>query len=71
VPEAISEWKPERAPQATVMNTNGKRGPTGATGPPVGEEANWVSAGICIVGRTMAMPTARRSIVPIFINVER
>src|ERR687894_652863 len=38
VPEAISAWKPESAPQATVMNTNGKRGPTGATGPPVGEE---------------------------------
>ena len=26
VPELIREWKPEQAPQATVMNRNGKRG---------------------------------------------
>jgi hypothetical protein len=32
VPEAISEWKPESAPQAIVMNTNGNSAPakTGA-----------------------------------------
>src|SRR3954468_22179624 len=27
VPEAISEWNPETAPQAIVMQTNGKTGP--------------------------------------------
>src|SRR5215211_310881 len=32
VPEATSEWNPERAPQAMVMNTNGKSAPA-KTGP--------------------------------------
>ena len=32
VPEAISAWNPETAPQAIVMKTNGNRLP-GTTGP--------------------------------------
>ena len=32
VPEEISEWKPETAPQAIVMNRNGKSAPE-KTGP--------------------------------------
>jgi hypothetical protein len=71
VPEAMSEWKPESAPQATVMNTNGKRGPTGDTGPPDGEKANSVRRGFCIAGRVRAIPAARRTMVPIFMNLER
>jgi hypothetical protein len=43
VPEAISEWKPEIAPHAIVMNTNGKTLP-----PKIGPvpSMNCVSAGI-------------------------
>ena len=37
VPEAISAWKPEIAPQAIVMKTNGKSGP-GTIGPPPCDE---------------------------------
>ena len=33
VPDAISEWNPEIAPQAMVMNMNGKSWP-GMIGPP-------------------------------------
>src|SRR5688572_16913767 len=69
VPEATSEWKPDRAPQAMVIKTNGNRAPA-KTGPwPL--NANSVNWGICIGGRVMAMPTARRAMVPIFMNVER
>ena len=42
VPEAISEWKPDSAPQAIVMKTNGNSAPA-KTGPsPL--EANSVTA---------------------------
>jgi hypothetical protein len=69
VPEAMSEWNPERAPQAMVMKTKGKSGPA-KTGPsPV--EANSVTLGICIAGSVMAMPMASSNMVPIFIKVER
>ena len=47
VPDAISAWKPEIAPQAIVMNTNGKSVP-GMIGPP--PPANCVTAGICSSG---------------------
>ncbi len=69
VPEATSAWKPESAPQAMVMNTNGNRGPA-KTGP-VPVKANSVARGIWIGGRVIAMPTASRAIVPIFMKVER
>jgi hypothetical protein len=69
VPEAISEWNPERAPQAMIMKTNGKSEPA-KTGPwPL--KANSVNLGMCIGGSVKAMPTASRSMVPIFMKVER
>ena len=37
VPEPISAWKPEIAPQAMVMKTNGNSGP-GMIGPPPADE---------------------------------
>ncbi len=68
VPEAISEWKPEIAPQAMVMNTNGNSAP-----PKIGPvpSMNWVSAGICTSGRRITMATASAITVPIFMKVER
>src|SRR5215217_6034610 len=69
VPEAISEWNPESAPQAMVIKTNGKSAPA-KTGPwPL--KANSVNLGMCIGGSVKAMPTASRSMVPIFMKVER
>ena len=51
------------------MNTNGKSEPA-KTGPwPL--KANSVKRGICIGGKVMAMPTASRAMVPIFMKVER
>jgi hypothetical protein len=48
VPEAIREWKPESAPQAMVMNTNGNSEPAN-TGPwPL--NAKSVNAGIFRTG---------------------
>ena len=55
-------WNPDIAPQAIVMNTNGKAGP-GMTGPP---PRNCENAGISSVGLTMMTPSARNRIVPIF-----
>ena len=43
VPDAISAWKPEIAPQAMVMKAKGKSGP-GMIGPP--PPVNWLNAGI-------------------------
>jgi hypothetical protein len=34
-------------------------------------KANSVARGICMTGSVTAMPTARRAMVPIFMNVER
>ena len=48
--EQISAWKPEIAPQAIVMNTNGKSVP-GTIGPAPAREPP-LSAGILISGRT-------------------
>ncbi len=69
VPEAISAWKPDRAPQAIVMNTNGNSAPA-KTGPSP-EEANLVTASFFIVGSVTRMPTASSMIVPIFMKVDR
>ena len=68
VPDAISEWNPEIAPQAMVMNTNGYSGP-GMIGPP--PPTNDENAGACSVGLTTMTPIARKAMVPIFMNVLR
>src|SRR5262245_53485926 len=65
VPELMSAWNPEMAPQAIVMKQNGKSGP-GIIGPP--PLANSVIAGILISGLTMITPMASRKIVPILVN---
>ena len=69
VPEAISEWKPERAPQAIVMNTNGNSLPAN-TGP-VPSIAKSVTAWFSSVGAATSRPTASSTITPTFMNVER
>ena len=69
VPEAIREWKPDRAPQAMMMNTNGNSAPAN-TGPwPL--EANSVKRSFWSTGRVTRMPSASSTIVPIFMKVER
>ena len=47
VPEEMSAWKPETAPQAIVMQTKGKTGPAKIKPLP---SMNRVSAGICMAG---------------------
>ena len=49
VPEEISEWKPDTAPQAIVMNTNGNSAPAN-TGP--APSMKRVVAGIASGGAT-------------------
>ena len=68
VPDAISEWKPDTAPQAMVMNRNGNRLPA-HTGPV--PSMNLVTAGIFNSGWTRMMPTASSAMVPIFRKVDR
>ena len=68
VPELISAWKPDTAPQAMVMNRNGNRVPF-HTGPV--PSVNWVSAGIFSSGMTTRMPMARAMMVPILRKVDR
>ena len=69
VPEAISEWKPDSAPQAIVMKTNGNSAPA-KTGPsPL--EANFVTASFSISGDVKRMPSASRKITPTFMKVDR
>ena len=63
VPVEISAWKPEMAPQAIVMKTNGNIGP-GKMGPP--PPRNWEKAGALSSGFTMMTPRARARMVPIF-----
>ena len=69
VPEAMSAWNPDSAPQAMVMKTNGNSAPA-KTGP-VPLLANSVTASVCRVGAAMSTPTASRPMVPIFMNVDR
>ena len=69
VPEAIREWKPDSAPHAIVMNTNGNSAPAN-TGPSP-EEANFVTGSFSITGRVTRMPIASMTITPIFMNVDR
>ena len=69
VPDAISEWKPERAPQAMMMKTKGNSEPA-KTGPwPL--DANSVKRSFSSTGSVTMMPTASSRIVPIFMKVER
>ena len=68
VPDEISAWKPQIAPHAMVMNTNGKTLP--AKSGPV-PSTNRVVAGICSGGSRMKMPAASATITPIFTNAER
>ncbi len=69
VPDEISEWKPESAPQAMVMNRNGNSEPAN-TGP-VPLAANDDTAGASMTGRAITMPTASNAMVPTFMNVDR
>jgi hypothetical protein len=68
VPEAISAWKPDTAPQAMVMNRNGNMLPF-HTGPV--PSANWVSAGMRSSGITITMPIASAMMVPILRKVDK
>src|SRR2546428_14149569 len=68
-PDATSEWNPEIAPQAIVMNANGNSFPAN-TGPSP-SVANGVSAGILSGGRMMRMAMARTRMVVILRNVDR
>ena len=68
VPEATRAWKPLIAPQAMVMNANGKSLPA-KTGPVPSTKR--VSAGIRSGGSTTRMPIASSRMVPIFMKVER
>jgi hypothetical protein len=68
VPLAISAWNPETAPQAMVMNANGKSVPA-KTGPV--PSTNCVTAGIFSGGISRMMATPSTTIVPIFMNADR
>src|SRR5256885_13615765 len=68
VPDDTSAWKPEIAPHAMVMKTNGNSGP-GITGPP--PEMYCESAGASSLGFRIITPITRNAIVPIFMNVLR
>ncbi|GGX26910.1 hypothetical protein GCM10010321_47060 [Streptomyces chartreusis] len=69
MPEEMSAWKPDRAPQAMVMKTNGNSDPA-KTGPSP-REAKSVIGSIFSVGRATITPRASRKIVPIFMKVDR
>ena len=69
VPEAMRAWKPDSAPQAMVMKTNGNSLPAN-TGPSP-STAKLVTASACSVGAAMTRPTASSTMTPIFMNVER
>src|SRR5213083_89182 len=68
VPDATSEWDPDTAPQAIVMNANGNSLPAN-TGPSP-SVANGVSAGILSGGRTMRIATANARVDVIWSNDE-
>ena len=68
VPDAISEWNPETAPQAIVMQTKGNTGPAKTRPVP---SMKRVSAGICSVGWITITATASAATVPNFRKVLR
>src|SRR5664280_2543269 len=69
VPEAIRAWKPDKAPQAIVMNTNGNSLPAN-TGP-LPLSAKLVTAWLWSTGLAMTRPTARSTMTPTFMKVDR
>src|SRR2546425_7479267 len=69
VPDATSEWNPEIAPHAIVMNANGKSFPAN-TGPSP-SDANGVSAGMRSGGGSTRKAIAGNQNVGVFRNVER
>ena len=69
VPDAMSEWNPDSAPHAMVMNRNGNSVPAN-TGPSP-RSANDDTAGACTSGRAIRMPTASSTITPTFMKVDR
>src|SRR2546425_7337226 len=69
VPDATSEWNPEIAPHAIVMNANGKSFPAN-TGPSP-SDANGVSAGMRSGGRVTRIAIAGTRVGGVFQNVER
>ncbi len=69
VPDAMSAWKPDSAPHAMVTKRNGNNAPD-TTGP-VSPLANSLIAGTVISGRTTITATARTTMTPTFMNVER
>jgi len=69
VPEAISEWKPDSAPQAMMMNTKGNSEPANTGPSPL--EAKSVKRSFSSTGSVTRMPSASSTIVPIFMNVDR
>ena len=68
VPDEISEWNPEMAPQAMVIKQNGKTFPA-KTGPE--PSMNLVIAGIWSGGSTNRTPTASAATTPIYTNADR
>ena len=68
VPEAISEWKPEMAPQAMVMKQNGKTLPAKIGPVP---SVKRVKGGRSICGWAASIPSARAAMVPNLMNVLR
>jgi hypothetical protein len=69
VPEAISEWKPDSAPQAIVMKTNGNSAPANTGPAPL--EAKSVTRSFSMTGSVTTMPMASSTITPIFMKVDR
>ena len=68
VPLEIREWKPLMAPQASVIKAKGKIFPAN-TGPEPSMKR--VRAGMCSVGCTSMIPTARSPMVPSLTKVLR
>ena len=68
VPEEISAWKPDTAPQAMVIKQKGKTLPE-KIGPVPSTKR--VKAGSCNSGRTIRMPTASMTITPSLTKVLR
>ena len=68
VPEDTSEWKPEIAPQAMVMNTNGNSSPLKIGPVP---STNWVSDGIFTSGASSMIEIASRNTTPSLRKVDR
>ena len=68
VPVPTSEWNPDMAPHAMVMNANGYNGP-GTIGPPPLTYS--LSAGMCSTGLASVTPTTSSATVPTFMKALR